>query len=98
MTRVYLEQDGNRYCVCCKGHATGSVEACAAVSCLVYTLAGWLRNVATLTVEERLEDGDAVIRFMGGDAAETAFDVICVGFLQLKAQYGAFVQVDLQII
>ncbi len=98
MTRVYLEQDGNRYCVSCKGHATGSVEACAAVSCLVYTLAGWLRNVDTLTTQARLEEGDSLICFYGGAAAETAFDVICVGFLQLQAQYGAFVQVDLQII
>ena len=40
----------------------------------------------------------SLIRFCGGAAAETAFDVICVGFLQLQAQYGAFVQVDLQII
>lgn len=98
MTRVYLEQSGDRYCVRCKGHATGSAETCAAVSCLVYTLAGWLRNAAPTMHEARLDDGDASICFRGGEAAEAVFDMICVGFLQLQAQYGAFIQVELKII
>lgn len=98
MTKVYLEQDGKRYTVSCKGHATGSVEACAAVSCLVYTLAGWLRNSSVLGLEERLNDGDALIRYTGRDAAETAFDMICVGFLQLQAAYPQQIDVVMQVI
>ena len=43
MTHVHLEQKGDRYRVRCIGHATGSPETCAAVSCLIYTLAGWVR-------------------------------------------------------
>ena len=98
MTQVYLEQAGRKFMVKCQGHATGSVEACAAVSCLVYTLAGWLRNTSVLMVKEKLEDGDALIQFCGGDAAETAFDMICVGFLQLEAQYGDYISVDFRVI
>lgn len=98
MTRVYLEQDGQRYTVSCQGHATGSVEACAAVSCLVYTLAGWLHNAAVLVLEEKLEDGDALIQYCGSAAAETAFDMICVGFLQLQEQYGTYIAVDFRVI
>ena len=98
MTRVYLEQAGQRYTVRCKGHATGSVEACAAVSCLVYTLAGWLRNSSVLVLKEELNDGDAQIQYHGGAAAETAFDMICVGFLQLQKQYSDYVSVDFQVI
>ena len=98
MTQVYLEQNGRRYMVSCRGHATGSVEACAAVSCLVYTLAGWLRNTSVLVVKEKLEEGDALIQFHGGVAAETAFDMITVGFLQLQAQYGDYISVDLRFI
>ena len=98
MTQVYLEQIRHQYTVSCKGHATGSVEACAAVSCLVYTLAGWLRNASILVVKEKLEDGDALIQFHGGDAAETAFDMICVGFLELQAQYGDYISVDFRVI
>lgn len=98
MTRVYLEQAGQRYTVHCKGHATGSVEACAAVSCLVYTLAGWLRNSSVLVLKEELNDGAAQIQYHGGAAAETAFDMICVGFLQLQKQYGDYISVDFQVI
>lgn len=98
MTLVYLEQDGQRYTVSCRGHATGSVEACAAVSCLVYTLAGWLHNAAVPVLKEKLEDGDALIQYHGGAGAETAFDMICVGFLQLQEQYGAYIDVDFRVI
>lgn len=98
MTRVYLEQDGQRYTVSCQGHATGSVEACAAVSCLVYTLAGWLRNTSVLVLKSKLEDGDALIQYHGGAAAETTFDMICVGFLQLQEQYGEYITVDFRVI
>ena len=98
MTKVYLEQDGKRYTVSCKGHATGSVEACAAVSCLVYTLAGWLHNASVSVLQEKLDSGDALIRYQGDAAAETAFDMICIGFLQLEKSYEKYVSVDIQII
>lgn len=98
MTKVYLEQDGNRYTVSCKGHATGSVEACAAVSCLIYTLAGWLHNASVTVLQEKLDSGDALIQYRGGAAAETAFDMICVGFLQLKKSCCDYVSVDLQVL
>lgn len=99
MTRVYLEQDGQRYTVNCQGHATGSVEACAAVSCLIYTLAGWLHNASVLVLKEELDDdARALIQFHGGAAAETAFDMICVGFLQLAESYGEYISVDFQVI
>ncbi|MBQ3557856.1 MAG: ribosomal-processing cysteine protease Prp [Oscillospiraceae bacterium] len=98
MTHICLEQVGKQYTVKCQGHATGSVEACAAVSCLVYTLAGWLRNTSVVKLDEKLEAGDALIRFCGGDAAETAFDMITVGFLQLQEQYGEYISVDFRVI
>ena len=98
MTNVYLEQDGQRYTVSCRGHATGSVETCAAVSCLVYTLAGWLRNSKARVLAEELTDGAALIRFQGDEEARTAFGLICVGFLQLKKQYGQYIDVELIII
>lgn len=98
MTQVYLEQAGREYTVRCQGHATGSVETCAAVSCLVYTLAGWLRNTSVLVLKSKMEDGDALIRFHGGDAAETAFDMICVGFLQLQQQYPEYISVEFRVI
>ena len=44
VTKVYLEKDGGRYLVACQGHATGSVEMCAAISCLVQALDSWLER------------------------------------------------------
>ena len=98
MTKVYLEQDGKQYTVSCKGHATGSVEACAAVSCLVYTLAEWLAHSSVDVLKSEMEDGRVMIQYSGGDAAETAFDLICVGFLLLQAEYSEFISLDIRLI
>lgn len=99
MTRVLLEQRGNRFTVSCQGHATGSQDVCTAVSCLIYTLAGWLRNASVLVQKQRLDaDADALLQFCGGDNAETAFDVICTGFLQLECTYPQYISVVLQVI
>lgn len=91
MTSVYLERSGDRYTVHCQGHATGSKEVCAAVSCLVCTLANWLRMSHAEVLEERVKDADALLRFKG---AETAFDMVCVGFLQLEHYYGEYIKVN----
>ena len=45
MTRVRLTQEpGKRYTLTCEGHATGSPEVCAAISCLAGSLEGWVEN------------------------------------------------------
>lgn len=84
MTRVTLKEDSGRYSVICEGHATGSVEVCAAVSTLVYTLLGYLKNADGVAVENaELADGYAEIKFSGGENARVAYELICIGFLQL---------------
>lgn len=83
MTRAYLELDGDRCTLVCRGHATGSEAMCAAVSCLAYTAAGWARNHAQVH-EERLEDGEACLCFSGAEA-RTVFQVLRIGLLQLAA-------------
>ena len=98
MTQIYLEQDGNRYTVSAKGHATGSTETCAAISTLLFTLAGWLHNATTHIVRENLNPGDAMIEFVGGSNAETAFDMVFVGFLQLEKSQPDAIHVNAKII
>lgn len=44
MTRIYAEMDGPRCTISAQGHATGSVEACAAISGILYALAGYVTN------------------------------------------------------
>ena len=96
MTRVTLKEDGRRYSVICEGHATGSVEVCAAVSTLVYTLLGYLKNADGVAVENaELADGYAEIEFSGGECARVAFDLICIGFLQLAMAKGEHVEIFL---
>ena len=80
MTRVYLHLDGDRCTLSCKGHA-GSPTLCAAVSCLVYTAAGWACNRAEV-LTQKLEDGDACVSF-AGEGSRTVYDLLKIGFLQL---------------
>lgn len=94
MTRVTLKEDGCRYSVICEGHATGSVEVCAAVSTLVYTLLGWLKNADGVSLEkEKSADGYAEIRFSGGENARAVYELICIGFLQLELANKNFIAI-----
>lgn len=91
MTRVELTRTAGRVTLVCRGHADGSPTTCAAVSALVYTAAGWARNCAR-PEEERLEPGDALLRF-SGPGADAVFDLLRVGFLQLAVYDPARVSV-----
>lgn len=84
MTQVYLELDGDRCTLSCRGHAS-SPALCAAISCLAYTAAGWALNRAEV-LTRRLEDADACVSFAGPES-RTVFELLRIGFLQLaKAQ------------
>lgn len=94
MTRVTLREYDGRYSVICEGHATGSVETCAAVSTLVYTLLGYLKNAGGVAVEnEVIADGYAEIEFSGGECAAVAYELISIGFLQLAQAKGNFIEI-----
>ncbi len=81
MTEVTLHS-GDSCSVRCRGHATGAPDVCAAVSCLMYTAAGWLHNTQEAElVYEKLDSGDAYLRWHGG---EWLYDLLKIGFLQLE--------------
>lgn len=81
MTEVTL-YCGDSYSVRCRGHATGSPELCAAISCLMFTAAGWLHNTQDAElVYEKLDSGDAYLRWHGGKGL---YDLLKIGFLQLQ--------------
>lgn len=97
MTRVYAERDGNRYTIYANGHATGSPEVCAAISGLLYALAGYVRNASdgsTLAYDERLESGNVQLHFRGGEGAGGAFDMAVIGLKQIEAKYPELVSVE----
>ena len=94
MTRVSLKLDDGRYSVVCEGHAVGSVKVCAAVSTLIYTLLGYLKNAGDISVEsEEIADGYAEVEFSGGHSARVVFEFISIGFMQIERVYPNFVQV-----
>lgn len=86
MTRIYLEQDGNRFSVSCKDHAE-TEAGCAAISAICCTLAGYLHNTECRIEQEQLDSGNVLLVFTGGEAVQAAFDMACVGFLQLQKDY-----------
>ena len=81
MSEVRLSAGGGRFSLSVRGHAPDAAR-CAAVSALVYTLCGWLRNAAGVELEAaRLAPGDALLVWRGGEAAR---EFALVGFLQLE--------------
>lgn len=81
MTEVTLHY-GDSCSVRCRGHATGSLEVCAAISCLIFTAAGWLHNTQDAElVYEKLDSGDAYLRWHGG---KWLYELLKIGFLQLQ--------------
>lgn len=95
MTKVYLEHCAGTFYIYARGHATGSTEVCAAVSCLLYTIAGWLKNHPEIGGIHRLDDGDASIVFFDKEqSAKTVFELAQVGFLQLAQSYPDYISVE----
>ena len=101
MTNVYCEQhtlpggSEGAYLICADGHATGSQEACAAVSGLLYALSGYFLNNASCiqAFENILLSGHARLRWQGGVEAKAVFDLCVIGFLQIAAAHPACISV-----
>lgn len=89
MTRVVL-RGGDVCSVMCRGHATGRPDVCAAVSCLLYTAAGYLRNSEAAVLTEKLESGDAYLAWEGD---KWLYELLKIGFLQLELTAPEAVQV-----
>lgn len=99
MTKVTVKKSAaGRYLVQAKGHATGSTEVCAAVSAILYELAGFLAN-AQGDMEQvkiygwKLEDGHVILDFEGGDCIGTAWVMTVIGLRQIEKQYPKFISV-----
>lgn len=94
MTSVTLDKTKGKYIVEAVGHADGSVQACAAVSVLMYSLLGYLSNAEGVEVElADIADGFFSIEFSGGAPAKIMYDFCTIAFLQLEKKYGEFVTV-----
>lgn len=95
MTHILAKSGNGRYYIRAEGHATGSRTVCAAISGLVYALAGYLQNSCGIRTEcERLTDGYAELIFSGGDDAEAVYSMCLIGLLQIEEQYPEYIEVE----
>lgn len=100
MTRVYIERDGDRVLLTADGHATGSEQVCAAVSCLLSGLAGYLQNMqeegrATVYRME-LAQAQAIFHYFGDEAVMGATELVMLSLAQLELSYGDYIVVEIQ--
>lgn len=98
MTVVNATRNGNEYALTAKGHATGSPVVCAAVSGLLYALAGYLKNAEKAGRVEtemlRIEEAFVEIRCKG---SRDAWEMAVIGLLQIEQQYPQFLSVSVEI-
>lgn len=96
MTKIYTETDGDRHILSAKGHATGSVEVCAAISGILYALAGYLTLEESAKVNRHhMESANVLLDYSGGDRVESAYSMAMVGLLQLRDAYPELVEVKI---
>ena len=95
MTEIYAEKAGDLYTISAKGHAAGSSEVCAAVSAILYALAGYMENAGESidSILTSMDSGCAVISFRGGQAAEAVFDMAVIGLMQIEAACPKYIRV-----
>lgn len=98
MTLVSIEVQGRRHRLTAKGHA-GDIEACNYITGVLYSLAGFASNEAERNGARLLQldisPGDVTIDAEGGERLEAAFEMACVGLLQLQGTRPATVQVEI---
>jgi len=103
VTRVRLTQEpGRHYALTCEGHATGSPEVCAAISCLAGSLEGWVENSPSADVQH-LEVRPGFVQIVFTPAAgpgsaplvcQGVYDLLQIGFLRLEAAAPDFLCVE----
>ena len=82
MSHIELTDGGYEFSVTAKGHTESKM--CAAISCLLYTAAGYITNAGLMLLKIRLDPGDAELVWAGGEKAKILFDILQIGFLQLQ--------------
>lgn len=95
MVNGSMTAKGGEYCLQLSGHATGSTQVCAAISGIVYALAGWVQNYRVhqnRPPEILLESGETVIRAWGNVCVGTAFELAEVGLLQIAKAYPEYLR------
>ena len=94
MTKIKFEADGDRYILSARGHATGSVEVCAAISGILYALAGYLCYAEATEHERRMESADVLLDYSGPERVEAAYAMAMIGLELLEGEYPELIRVE----
>lgn len=95
MIVIKIERSKEATIITANGHALynpGNDIVCSAVSCLMYTLIGYLAN-SDIESQYNIDSGNAKVIIKGN--AEECVKMITVGFLQLEKRYPKNVKVVL---
>ena len=89
MTRIKAIYGKGGFAVRADGHATGSAEACAGVSAILFALAGWLENsgVWRHSSTVKMRSGGAELLFVKSGDTEAVMDMTVIGLAQIAAKY-----------
>ena len=78
-----------------QGHATGSDRVCAAVSGLLYALAGYLTNAKGVEIQTiRMEDAYVCLKWTGGKRDLAALQTVCIGLMQIEKANPDFIKTE----
>ena len=79
-----------------QGHATGSDRVCAAVSGLLYALAGYLTNAKGVEIQTiRMEDAYVCLKWTGGKRDLAALQTVCIGLMQIEKANPDFIKTEI---
>lgn len=84
MSAVELIDAGHEFSITVKEHT--DPKMCAAISCLLYTAAGYITNEDDIIIQAIvLQPGDSKLVWAGNTKARWLFDLLEIGFRQLEA-------------
>ena len=87
------------------GHAEGFPEACAGISAILWSLAGWMENTPErangLIAAYRLESGAAECLMLAetpsaGAASRAVWDLTLIGLMQLEKKYPQALRIEIR--
>lgn len=96
MTKISFYEDDGHFKVKALGHASGSPSVCAAISGIMYALAGYLQNSECDIQSMKLNAADAEIKFSGGESASAVYLMTVIGLMQIAKAHPEYAEIEEQ--
>lgn len=97
MTRIYVEPQRPHCLLSAQGHAMGSEAVCAAVSGILYALAGYLACHEKADRRRHvMAPARALLEYDGDEGVEAAYTMAAIGLLQIEKAYPEQIKVTIK--